>query len=91
MGIENNRCVVRDAAVVSAADNHAFRINRSELSRSVDQSLGFAVCGTIVDQINWREPSPWFLMLCSLNEAPRSVVSVAQCMNTRRPTALERP
>ena len=63
---------------MSTAGNHDFRVHRSQLSRSVEESEGFSVYDAIVDQMDWQDPTPWLSLLRALNDRQRAVVAVAQ-------------
>ena len=63
---------------VSTAAHPDYRVRRAQLSRSVNDSQGFSVYDAIVDQIDWKDPTPWLSLLRALNDSQRAVVAVAQ-------------
>lgn len=66
------------SARVSTAADPDYRLHRAQLSQSVRDSEGFSVYDAIVDQIDWRDPTPWLSLLRALNDSQRAVVAVAQ-------------
>jgi hypothetical protein len=63
---------------VSTAAHPDYRVRRAQLSRSVNDSQGFSVYDAIVDQTDWKDPTPCLSLLRALNDSQRAVVTAAR-------------
>ena len=71
-------CAVSKSAKNARSGSADYRVRRSDLQRSVEDSRGFSVYDAIADRIDWTADHPWRALLLNLNRAQRAVVSLAQ-------------